>query len=801
MDYSAAELLTWLAKESRLLGWDMITFVDGGSINLVMHQESIRRANTADKIPPISGYIPNGADKRFALVGCDLHLPRLLFDSDLASDMAHLQLTIAEASACSLLNSGGGWRVRQLDLMGPLQAAALSLDIDLASSGGTVDASQVIKLDLSKCENFSIPHYNGDSRLLSEFFRQKFSALTDDQRHIPIGKLENTPLPLYQPVSFALRTQARGRDAKDVAGAVVIMVCMEGETSGNFPGADYRYLIPKDGEYSACVLFETPRLLMAQMAQALGDCIDGARFEIDRDGDRVNTLCTAGWIQLPSQAYRDKFPVTVSGKLFNVAVWVDIPAIKLDAEGAGIYFLEALDGQVSEVSVSLAWLQEISVSMFGVDDGNPHFMKMLTEYGYNFGEFLTPVKCFYGLDARFSYHLQRGEDVAFYLVEHEAEVFRPFRPTFAPIYIPDKDSNSLTADLVRTISGPIAEQVATRLQRLFDGEALGELISPVAKLNALLKESMPTLLMAKDIANAVLRINFDNVIKVTSLKNPLDMVGFGQVTPSATGFTINPMETTLLAGATKTFLTEPAASNVDWSADAVSGIVDNVRISIDPKGVFTAPAASDMTKPFAQVLVTATDKANRAIQRNALITVVSQSLSASPLVVVAPPNSKVSFNAWVLGDPLALEWKYQGKPLGKGQAATVTSPADTGTSAFVVEEVQVQDPVSKHTCTCVLITEMGIKMPMLVNAIVDQKGQKAVLEARVNGYLQDPKAIDWKVRYGPPGVEEGVYTPGSDQKARFALITATYDSDGFGIFEGYIVLALPLAEHRDLTVN
>ncbi|MBF4213186.1 hypothetical protein EI533_36660, partial [Pseudomonas donghuensis] len=81
-------------------------------------------------------------------------------------------------NAYSLINKGNQWYVRQVDVMGPLQDASLSLDIDLVASGGSVDEDDTIKLDLSKTENFSMPCYTGETRLLTEFFRQKFSALT-----------------------------------------------------------------------------------------------------------------------------------------------------------------------------------------------------------------------------------------------------------------------------------------------------------------------------------------------------------------------------------------------------------------------------------------------------------------------------------------------------------------------------------------------------------------------------------------------------------------------------------------------
>lgn len=794
MDYSTAELLAWLGKETRLLGWDMLCFIDGDKINLVLKEESFRRCKTAEKWPLISGYISNGVDQRFALSRCGLHLPRLIFDADLAQNNAHLQMAISEANVYSLANKAGQWHVRQLHVITPMQSAVLSLDILLAESGGTVGGDRIIRLDLSKSEKFSMPYYSGESRLLTEFFRQKFSAWSDDQRQLPLGKLAESAIELHRPVSYALRTRARERTPADTAGAVMLLVDMQDGKGGDYPGADYRYAIPNDGNYSASVLFDTERLLLAQVAEQLKNVIEGAEFELRLNGNNQQYLvCTAGYLHVPEQQVEETFDIKTSIRDWKVAAQLKLSSAKIDMRGQVVITKTA-----DKVTLTLEPNGTMQAQVLNFNDDTGDLQRLLAEADFDQSDFLKPAEGRFHYRLVFNYHLDDRAEVRLVHVSNTFSEITAFQPAFAQIK-PPAWMNPLHPLML--LLWPIVGPLMAGLRSLFKGLASPELNSIKATLVEKLKHDMSALATTQALANDIVRLNFDNAIKGTNLRAPLDVAYFGQVNPAATSFTISPMEKTMLAAAKQPFGTDPVSRNVEWSAEAVSGLAGNVRITIDANGVLTAPAASDMTKSFAQVLVTATDKANRAIQRNALITVVSQSLSASPLVVVAPPNSKVNFNAWVLGDPLALEWQYQGKPLGKGQAATVTSPADPGTVAFVVEEVQVQDPVSKHTCVCVLITEMGKKTPMLVSAKVDQAGQKATLEARVNGHLQDPKAIDWEVRYGPGSVKEGVYTPGSGQGARFALISATYDSGDFGIFEGFIVLALPLAEHRDLTVN
>ena len=315
MDYTTAELLKWLGEQSRLLGWDMIFFIDGGKINSVLRQESIRRFNTENNFPPISGYIPNGAGRRFALFKCSLYLPRMTFDVNLAGSKAHLHMAIAQANAYALAKQGNHWNVRQLDVIGPLQSAVLSLDIDLAESVGSVDECDTIKLDLSNTENFSLPCYTGETRPLTDFFRQKFSALTDAQRQYPIGKLADTGSGVFRPESFALRTQARGRNGNDVEGAIVILSQLNAGAGGNFPGADYKYGIPKDGDYSASVLFDSGRLVLDYVADMFKGFIEEAEFEFFRsdseegDGYEIGFHCKAGKVKVPEQDFVLNIPI------------------------------------------------------------------------------------------------------------------------------------------------------------------------------------------------------------------------------------------------------------------------------------------------------------------------------------------------------------------------------------------------------------------------------------------------------------------------------------------------------------
>lgn len=794
MDHSTAELVTWLAEQTRLLGWDMVLFIDGSKINAVLKQESLRRFGTASGMPPLSGYISNGADYRFALSRCNLCLPRMVFDVALAGHKAHLPMVIAEANAYSLMNKGNQWYVRQLDMMGPLQKASLSLDIDLEESGGSVNENGTIKLDLSKTENFSMPCYTGETRLLTEFFRQKFSALTDGQRQFPIGYLANRNVELHQPVSFGLRTQARGRTATDVEGAVVLLVDMEDGTGGDYPGADYKYAIPNDGDYSATILFDTERLVLAQLVRALGGVITNAEFEWRKgNGEPPSVFCKAGYISLPGQWAKETVPVSALGANWLVTGNFEFNEARIDMRDS-----LSISKVGDQWKMSLSLRGSLTVRFNDINDATGEIRNKLVREGYSTIDLQKPVQAGFQYDAELVYRFARKGVIQLVTQSYGFNQRTGFQPVFAAIKPPRASDSKVANDFLASLVHPAIAKMSTNLGTRVRGLGLVGFTTLQRVLIGKLRKNLLFLPGTSKIASDVLRFNFHRTLTGTKLEAPLDIACFGKVNPATSYFTISPMETSQLAGTTRTFVTEPAAARVLWFVKAVSGLADGVPLSID-KGVFTAPRASDMTKPYAQVLVTATSILNPTIQSRALITVVRETLHANPSVVVAQPGSKVNFNAWALGDSAALEWQYQNRAVGKGQTVTVTCPADPGTVAFVVEEVQVKDPESQQTGTCVLITEMARKIPMAVSANVDPAGAKAVLEARVNGRLIAPDTIHWGVLYGPGEAPAGVYTPGNGDTARFALISATYDSGDFGLFEGYALLALPLAEHRDIT--
>ncbi|ADR60725.1 hypothetical protein ACF8FG_05345 [Pseudomonas sp. YQ_6] len=793
MDYSTAELVKWLGEETRLLGWDMVFFIDGGKINALLKQTSIRRFNTANRLPPISGFIGNGPDYRFALSNCSLTLPRLIFDVNLAGNKAHLLITIAEANAYALMFKSQQWQVRQLDVLGGVQNADLSLDIDLEASGGHVDETDTIRLDLSETENFSMPCYTGETRLLTEFFRQKFSALLDEQRQFPIGHLSKRNVELHRPVSFSLRTQARGRGPTDVEGAVVLFVDMEDGAGGHFPGADYKYAIPNDGDYTATVLFNTERLLLAQFVSAFGGVIKDAEFELlRRDGDLPAVVCKKGYITLPHQWVDETVTIPALGANWTVTGTFEFFEANIDMTDA--LTISNIDNQWK---VRLSMRGNLMVRFSNIDDARGEIRDRLVFEDFDLDDFLAPVQADFHYEAELAYSFD-PEGLTQLVCESYGFAERVgFQPIFGDIKPPPaRDSSGSASEflgrLVKPAMGRLSDLLRTRLTSFGTSGFITLQDGVVENLKTnLIFESRTS-----KIASDVLRLNFQSILTGTRLLAPHDIAFFGKVNPAAGYFNVSPMETTLLAGKTTTFKAEPAWARVLWSVEAVSGIAEGVPLSING-GVFTAPSASDMTKSCAHVLVTATNILIPAIQSKALITVVRETLQANPAVVVAQAGRDVDFNAWTLGNPATLQWRYQDEPLGTGQAVTVTSPADTGTVAYVVEEIQVTDPESQQTSTCVLITEMGQLTPMTLSATVDPAGTKAVLDVSQTPF--PPEGVNWEVRYGPGSVSAGVYTPGIDETARFALISATFDSGDYGVFEGYVLLVLPLAEHRNIT--
>ncbi|MBA1205387.1 hypothetical protein G7009_27145 [Pseudomonas capeferrum] len=819
-DYSLDQLIEWMKLGSRLSKWGMISCMDRTILNTLLTQEYIRRFKTTSYLPPVSGSIPNG-DQRFALNNFALDRPRLSFENvDLNDSKARLRMNVVGGTQLGLKNVGGVWYTREVRETSPLQGPELSLNLRLGDVPGTVGGQGELRLDLKHSDDFrmTVSDDRIEQTLVGAFFQQKFAELADEKRVFPIGRIEQGDNELLQPQSFVMRTQARRRTEDDPEGAVLGFVRWQGDSEGDIPGpnSDFRYLIPKDGDHSASVLFDPKRVMLAQLLRSLSEVAQGVEFDITRDSENRPTGATAksGKMQVPEQRLSHEFDAD------NMRLIVDLTVFAIDMEMDRVLNV-SLEGDTVEIEWTLTGV--LAVQPHDLDSKDGRLKPMLEMLKFDLSDFKKRAEDTFEYVVRSYYKMEdveggRLKHIAFELIEIKAPA-----PAIGEIKQPPREEippEDLAAYLivVAILAYPLIA-IAIAIAAIF--KAVSELEIP--SVESILRDSLerdfgfaPSI---QALIHDTIKLNFGNAIVGEELHSPRDIGFFGQINPESTRFVVNPLEHNLVAGTTQQFAAVPAASNLSWSVEPVLATVLDEQIgTIDPTtGLYTAPAADTFEGPFVRVRVTAVNQ-DKSFSSSALITVLKRALQVNPLAYVVQAKGKVNLEAGYLGDPGKLRWALKdpaqgGVLAGAGLTAVYTAPEvmppsdpddpENSRVAYIVEEVELSETTGGLAQIGVVIAESGTKAPMLVTRDVDLVAGTVALEAVINGRPQDPDKIIWAVLCGPGSIDPntGVYTPGSTGEHAFALLTATFDTGFIGVYEGYVLQPLPLASLEDAVLG
>ena len=813
-EYNFSDLYTWLEDQQRTLSWGMVSCMDRKKLNLLLLQAYIQRFKTSAYLPPISGSIPNGNDRRFALEQFTLDWPRLGFASVQANDSkAHLKMQVMSGTQLGLLQDGNDWQVREIREASPLQGPELSLDLLLANVPGVVGEEGRVRLDLRESSNFHLDVTDdpGEQSRVGEYFKQKFEVLPDAQRVFPLGQIEAGGNPLLKAKSFALRTQARERDPQDDEGAVLALVRFEGDDEGNIPGRDFRYLLPKDKAHDATVLFSPQRMMMAQLLESLKTIADGVEFEIVRDeeGKPIGAVATRGEMVIPGNTVVHRFDtepdwtgdvwhMILKVKLYDVTlkmkdvfkVSIVDRSVQVEWQVAGVMAVEPLDlnDETGQIGMVLPFL-----------DTSDFYKRTEDEFEYKF---------------KSRYELEDGgggvlkfKDLDLVEVKAPAPQVGEIKPK--QVEVPPAFSWIIDSFLVAYFI-PVAIAIAFLAEKIFKATGSVEFPSVESTLRDALKKDFKFTAPLKELVDETIKLNFGNVLIGQDQFAPCDIALFGSINPTTTAFAIDPMEHTLVAAsAPKQFSTAPAHPHkLRWDCEPVLDTVSVKQIgAIDPgTGLYTPPSGDDFDGAFVRVRIIAVHE-DTGFKSFALITVVKARLQINPLVYVSQVKRTVDLRAGYLGDADNLRWAspQYGHLNPSGKSAVYTAPAvmppldpayPTELAAFTVDEVVLSEAGANSAGQrALLITESGDKQLMQIRRNVDPVSGAVQLTALINSRPQDPTDVQWDVKYGSGAVNPatGVYTHDPSSSDQFALITAMIDTPTMGIFEGFVLQTLPPA--------
>ena len=801
---SKAELLNWLKEPGRLLGNDMVFALDKAKADALLTQEYIRRFKTTSYLPPVNGETAADNGYKVYMQNFVLDHPRLSFDNvDITSSKASLRMKIVGGNQVDLKQAGAHWYPRRIDSLDPLVGPELSLKLELSDVPGYVDDDGRIMLDLRNSDNFVLTFSDSNRirQLGGDFFKELFRALPDEKRVWSLGAIERGADELLQPESFRLRTQrnpsaafapAAGVDQLDVDGAVLGLVRMVGNDGQQavVPGPDYRYLIPAGSdEYSATVLFESSRVFFAAVLRQLKVVgLEGAQFLIEASEGGIAATATAGHIlsagagRLHYQEF-DALPGYSTALAVTAYASADNFRIPIDGNGSDS---QSLNVVISRDGISLSMRCYFFVSYTVHEVVESYGVVAAKEFE---GDYI--VKLVLGLEASWVASGAAGPVLRL-------------------------DSYHLGFDGVGGFEGPLSSNHNASLDGILSPAAVSEKVREALKfagyslvaerLDPKFREAvgrdLATSIQLGDVVDDIIKLNFGNALTAQDYHLPNDVACFGQINPSFTAFTITPLESTLTQGSKLQFATVPAKANITWSAESVEGSNDAPG-SFD-EAMYQAPPASGIQGDFTRVRITATDPST-GYRASALVSVVKNALGLSPLVEVCQVgDAGVSLKAGHVGQG-ELRWKVLGSaPHGHlahatGQSNTSIPGGDLPGKAFVVEQVEVRNSQTNEYRTLCMITAMtGMRPTDVVIVKQDTHSGRVWLALSSGGQVG---VSELSVVHGPGTTGQDAvgfyYQADGASTAPFCVVRAYWEPmPGLPfVFEGFIVLPLPLSEH------
>ncbi|MBV4518735.1 hypothetical protein KVG88_01585 [Pseudomonas sp. SWRI74] len=774
---SLASLLAWMKNSSRMLGWGLVVALERRRTNLIVVQEYIRRFRDHSYLPAVRGEVMIVDNKRMELIhDFVMDVPVLSFENaNLNDSKALLTMSVMGGSQLTLEKESVGWKAYKVDEIDPLKGPKLYLDLLLNEVSGDVDQDGRVKLDLSKSDNFRLTfaETQHEQRLGGDFFKDLFNQLPDDQRVYELGKIERGTNELMRPLSFELRTQASSspaaRDPKSPEfgdGAVLALVRMEKRLGGNFPGQNYKYLIPDDQgkDYSATVLLDSSRTIADPVLREVSNLLQSDEFIhiYDQDGELKTAVLNSGELLVPELEITKKITLS-SGEEIEI-VMNSSPGAFLSKD------LNKLTVELLDSKVLIGWKPSTIIDFTFLTAGQaPGYFRFKLEF-----ELLV------------EYSVEQSDSGV--LLRRTGIQFVP-RTSFESAT--GGDEGEFWYDILLIVLLPLVTAVY-----------LTEMI--FERFKAEFDERLNTEISITETIQEILTLNFGQAIQGNEIYAPHDIGFFGRINPQQTSFLIDPMQPIIKAGGSQRFATAPVVAGVQWK---VENLVEGPGVpgTINASGVYQAPAASTIKGRFTRVRVTATAPGSGYFS-SALVTVVVDELSIHPLIQVCDVGATVELSAGVLGAG-NLQWSIKNpvpgesgelKPSDKpgGDRTYHHGPVVT-TKTYVIDQVEVKNTSTGGTRSMHVLALQ--KQPMVSVRILstDVTQGRVQLQASVNGNTVPDGRGDWSLAFTGQGTIDkatGVYRADPAATGRYALILFKMEIDFVGLAEGHLILPLPLVE-------
>ncbi|KPX39876.1 Uncharacterized protein ALO68_03718 [Pseudomonas syringae pv. helianthi] len=293
-----------------------------------------------------------------------------------------------------------------------------------------------------------------------------------------------------------------------------------------------------------------------------------------------------------------------------------------------------------------------------------------------------------------------------------------------------------------------------------------------------------------------------NIFVESSRHNPHDMIVFGNIDPTLTTVTLEPLFKVIQAADTQKFDLIQAGkrlnhADVTWSVHSIN--TTHSAGSISALGLYRSVAPQNLGKETVRNIVTASYYdmvADRTIQASALIAVVFDGMTVAPQssVSYAEINARpVAFSASTLGGG-TLEWSLPGgrygSLVGTGNTAIYTPPSTLpGSEVMAVQQIKVQDLTTGSATMASVVLLAAIPTLDVHPPYSSGMSRSAQVQLSVSPY--DPEHIRWSIASGGGTVtQDGLFSAPAQIDSPVSVVRCELIIDGSVYAEGYSVVQL-----------
>lgn len=744
--YSLQELLGWMKDTSQLYEWDTLLALSGHALNGALKDQHAIRLSLGSNINSISGHydIPDtpGVSVTHHLNECSLSYPTLSFSgASYVSDNTTLSLQMNSGQKVVTYDNAVRSLSRYSPLNGPwLQSANQPVAFEAKRDQ---QAARVVCNLAEEGATFKLMDSltQNEQEAGGAFFQQRFQAL-GERAVYPLASFPDSDNPFMVVKDVEVGSQSVDPGSED--GALLLYTTMQHGRAGNKPsnGSGYKYLIPNDTDqdYGFAAQFSSKLINRAAFGGAILQTFGADAFEFidDGTGRATGIKATGGSLAIPASSdYKDDL-YEYRSDAFQLSVASSDQPLTVDFEDH-----RAAQHWRTRATLTLGYRPWASG----------------TSWTTHTAEFLLTLEQVFQMVAD---EFAGGE------VGGEVFVPQTRTPEITPI-------SGLPSNLPQSLR----QRILAFVEHLVKTAVLEQYSQ------TLTTKSSENFLGATAVAD-------NTVLQPSAIALPFDYAAFGV----RGNFAITPAHPIVLAGQRLEFAAEPERS-VIFSLDNLDATNPG---TIDQQGNYRAPPLHTLDGPFAQVLLIAQDTQSGETSAT-VITVLGQALAVSSDIQVCNQGRSVELSARsISGGPL--QWRIKQPVPGESgalepdetsQRCTYIAADQVANKTYVLDEIEVTDSDSGQAVSShILALQRTPSLTLSPDWESSVEGQLQ-LRAFANGNQIDD--VQWTLEFNGPGTlgATGLYTEDTAASASFALITAVYNHEILGSFQGYFILPLPLA--------